>query len=213
MDGVLIDSEPFWRRAQVEVFSSVGKQLKESDCEETTGIRIDQVVEYRLPQAEPSEQQRVTEAIVDRMVELVGSEGVVRDGVLKTLRRVQELKIPCGLAASSSYRLLHATLESLELQSFFQIVHSAEEETFGKPHPAVYLNAAKKLGFEPRVCLAIEDSVNGMVSAKAARMQVLATPEKEALGDPRFSLAELCVETLDSALPNLEAAFRGGHPA
>lgn len=208
MDGVLIDSEPFWRRAQVEVFATVGKHLTESDCEQTTGIRIDHVVEFRIPDAPGEQQRKVTEQIVDRMIELVGSEGTVREGVRPVLERIQAENIPCGLATSSSYRLLNATLESLGLKSYFQIAHSAEEEEFGKPHPAVYLSAAQKLKFPPQQCLAIEDSVNGLISAKAARMQVVATPEPAGLDDPRFSLAELCTDRLDSVLTSLLNGYR-----
>lgn len=210
MDGVLLDSEPFWRKAQVEVFATVGLSLTEADCEATTGIRIDQVVEYRLPASDAPTRDRVVERIVDRMVELVSSEGVRRDGVLEMLEEMSRLGIPCGLATSSSYRLLHATLRALGLESYFQIVHSAEDEVYGKPHPAVYMAAADKLGFKPQECLAIEDSVTGMVSAKAARMQVVVTPEACALEDPRFSLADLCVASLDLAIPHVRAGYRAG---
>lgn len=208
MDGVLLDSEPFWRRAQVEVFATVGLQLSESDCEATTGIRIDQVVAYRLPLSDQTSQHAVVERIVDRMVELVGSEGVLRDGVAEALEELRELGVPLGLATSSNYRLLNATLQALGLNDTFRIVHSAEEEEHGKPHPAVYLSAASKLGFDPTHCLAIEDSINGMVSAKAARMQVVMTPEPPAMSDPRFTLAEVCVDRLDAALPQLLAGYR-----
>lgn len=208
MDGVLLDSEPFWRRAQVEVFSTVGVHLRESDCEVTTGIRIDQVVAFRLPAAEEGLRRQVVDKIVDRMVELVGSEGRLREGVSPALAELKKLGVPCGLATSSSYRLLHATLEALGLERFFRIVHSAEEEVYGKPHPAVYLSAAGKLGFSPLECLAVEDSLNGLISAKAARMQVVMTPEAGALNDPRFTLAELCVPSLELAVAQLRAGFR-----
>ena len=204
MDGVLIDSEPFWRQAEIEVFAALGKHFTEEDCAETMGIRIDEVVAYRVPEAN---QEKAVNDIIDRMVELVTEQGKPRLGVVDTIERLTELKVPCGLATSSNYRLLHATLQSLGLEEAFAIVHSAEEEHYGKPHPAVYLSAAKKLGFEPQKCLAIEDSVNGMVSAKAAKMPVVVTPEPDLYEDPRFSLAELKVERLDHALPVLEAGF------
>ena len=206
MDGVLIDSEPFWREAQLEVYASLGKTFTEQDCVETTGIRIDQVVAYRVPEAD---QEQVVRAIVDKMVQLVTERGKPLPGVVETLRAVQKLGIPCGLATSSSYRLISATLECLGLQDAFRIVHSADEEEYGKPHPAVYLSAAKKLGFEPQNCLAIEDSVNGMVSAKAAHMGVVVVPEKAAYDDCRFGLADLKVRHLEEALAALESGFSG----
>lgn len=205
MDGVLIDSEPFWRQAEVEIFSTVGVNLTLEDCAETMGIRIDEVVAYRAPHAD---QDKLVNAILDRMVDLVTEKGQPLAGAPETLARVAELGIPCGLATSSSYRLLHATLKALGMEKAFSIVHSAEEEEFGKPHPAVYMTAAKKLGFDPKVCLAIEDSVNGMVSAKAAQMPVIAAPEALVYDDPRFGLADIKVPRLDQALGAIEKGFR-----
>lgn len=204
MDGVLIDSEPFWRQAEIEVFAALGKHFTEEDCAETMGIRIDEVVAYRVPDAD---QEKAVSDIIDRMVDLVSEKGEPRPGVVEAIDHLAGLGVPCGLATSSNYRLLHATLKSLGLEQAFQIVHSAEEERFGKPHPDVYLSAARKLGFEAQHCLAIEDSINGMISAKAARMPVVVTPEPDFYNDPRFSLAELKVERLDRALPLLESAF------
>ncbi len=205
MDGVLIDSEPFWRTAQIEVFASVGKTFTEADCAETMGIRIDEVVAYRVPEADQAE---VVSRIVDRMVDLVVERGKPLPGVLKTIERFKALGVPCGLATSSRYRLLRATLSSLGLEEAFDIVHSAEDEEYGKPHPAVYLTAAQKLGFAPGHCLAIEDSVNGVISAKAAQMGVVAAPDPAHFDDPRFTLAEVKVRRLDRALPLMEASFK-----
>ena len=205
MDGVLLDSEPFWRIAQIEVFKTVGKVFTEKDCIETTGIRIDEVVAYRVPEAD---QEKVVSAIMDRMVCLVTEKGVPLPGVNQALQRLKEMDVPCGLATSSGYRLLHATLKSLGLESAFSIVHSAEEETYGKPHPSVYMTAARKLGFDPKQCLAIEDSVNGVISAKAAQMAVLAIPEEAGYEDPRVALADAKVRNLNQAIPLLEEAFQ-----
>ncbi|MFA5505956.1 MAG: hexitol phosphatase HxpB [Vulcanimicrobiota bacterium] len=204
MDGVLLDSEPFWRQAEIEVFGALGKELTEEDCMETMGIRIDEVVAYRVPDAD---QAAVVEEILDRMVELVGEHGELLPGVRETLDGLSEWGVPLGLATSSNYRLLHATLKSLSLADTFQIVHSAEEEEYGKPHPGVYLTAARKLGFAPRDCLAIEDSINGLIAARAAQMGVIAVPEKALYDDPRFALADLKLDRLDKALPLLQAAF------
>lgn len=205
MDGVLLDSEPFWRLAEIEVFRALGKEFTEEDCVETMGLRIDEVVAYRVPDAD---QEKTVNEILDRMVEMVSEQGVPLPGVQKTLARLSELQVPLGLATSSSYRLLHATLKSLGLENAFQIVHSAEDEEYGKPHPGVYMTAARKLGFEPKQCLAIEDSLNGVISAKAARMSVLAVPEEAVYNNPRFTLADLKLNSLDKAIPFLEEAFR-----
>jgi len=193
MDGILIDSEPFWRQAEMELFATVGVHLTEADCVETMGIRIDEVVALRAPHAD---QARLAQAMVDRVIELVKERGKALPGSRETLERIQHLGIPCGLATSSGYDLLNATLETLGFRDFFQIVHSAQDEVLGKPHPSVYLEAAKKLGVAPQHCLAIEDSVNGLVSAKAARMDVVAIPEAQFRRDRRFGLANWQFDTL-----------------
>jgi HAD superfamily hydrolase (TIGR01509 family) len=205
MDGVLLDSEPFWRMAEIEVFKTEGVVLTEEDCTETMGIRIDEVVAYRVPHAD---QEKMIQLIMDRMVQLVTDEGVPLRGVHETIARLKELQVPCGLATSSNYRLLHATLKSLGLEKAFSIVHSAEDEEYGKPHPSVYMTAAKKLGYDPKHCLAIEDSVNGVISAKAAQMPVIAIPEEAVYDDPRFGLADVKVRSLLDAIPILEQAFQ-----
>lgn len=188
MDGILIDSEPFWRQAEIEVFSTVGVHLTDEQCAETMGLRIDEVVLYRAP--EDHDKAALAEAIVARVEELVRERGVPLPGSREVLEWIREEGIPCGLATSSSYRLLESTLAALELREFFSVVHSAQDEIYGKPHPAVYLQAAEKLGIPPTQCLAIEDSVNGVLAAKAARMGVVAIPEAPFRNDPRFAIAD-----------------------
>ncbi len=188
MDGILIDSEPFWRQAEIEVFSTVGVHLTDEQCAETMGLRIDEVVLYRAP--EHHDKAALAEAIVARVEELVRERGVPLPGSREVLEWIREEGIPCGLATSSSYRLLESTLAALELREFFSVVHSAQDEIYGKPHPAVYLQAAEKLGIPPTQCLAIEDSVNGVLAAKAARMGVVAIPEAPFRNDPRFAIAD-----------------------
>lgn len=203
MDGILIDSEPFWRQAEIELFATVGVHLTEEDCVETMGLRIDEVVAHRAPHADQAE---LAGLIVDRVEELVRQQGEPLPGSLQVLQRVEALGLPCGLATSSSYQLLEATLETLGLKSYFQIVHSAQEEVYGKPHPAVYLSAAEKLGLPPTRCLAIEDSLNGVIAAKAARMPVVAIPEEAVRNDRRFQVADVQLDSLFELMPMLSDA-------
>lgn len=202
MDGVLIDSEPFWRQAEVEVFATVGVELTLEQCAETMGLRIDEVVAFRAPEADRAS---TAAAIVDRVEELVRAKGKPLPGARESLEAVASMGLACGLATSSSIRLLEATLETLGFRSFFEIVHSAEVEEYGKPHPSVYINAAKKLGVEPSRCFAIEDSVNGVIAAKAARLMTIAIPEPEYRCDKRFQVADFQLESLLELLPLLKS--------
>ena len=198
MDGVLLDSEPFWRRAEREIFADLGIMLTEQDCVETMGIRIDEVVRYRFGQ-HPGSYPSVAETsqrIVSRVAELVESEGRPLPGVISALEFLQEQHLPLALASASSAQLITTTLRALQLEKYFPLWHSAEGEPYGKPHPAVYLATAAKLGAPPPQCLAIEDSLNGVIAAKAARMTCVAVPESAVAGLPQFSLADATLGSL-----------------
>lgn len=192
MDGILIDSEPFWRQSEMEVFATVGLTLSEADCRQTMGLRIEEVVShwFRLRPWPGPGQDQLSRQILQRVVELLSSQGRPLPGVCQALQACLDARLPLGLASSSNYCLIEATLERLQLRDFFSVVHSAQDESWGKPHPAVYFSAAAKLGVSPLRCLAVEDSLNGVIAAKAARMPVVAIPDQEQSADPRFCLAE-----------------------
>lgn len=193
MDGVLVDSEPLWRKAEVEAFGAEGLVLTEEACKATMGLRLDEVVKMRLPNRTPAERARVEENILVRVIELVSREGLRKEGAAEAVAFARAQGVPVALASSSPLRLIRATLERLALSDAFVFVHSAESEPYGKPHPAVYLTAAARLGVAPEQCVAIEDSLRGLVSAKAASMTCIAVPEEP---DPRFALADLVLPSL-----------------
>jgi len=199
MDGVLIDSEPLWRRAEIEQFATVGLDLVEADCLETMGLRIDEAVAYwfdRAPWAGPTPDAIAT-AIVDRMVQLIEREGEPMPGVLETLDWAASSRWRLALASSSSKRLIETVLNRFDVSDHFEITRSAEDESFGKPHPDVYRSTARDLRLAPDLCVAIEDSANGVASALAAGMRCIAIPAPETRDDPRFAAATICLESLD----------------
>ncbi len=83
-----------------------------------------------------------------------------------------------------------------ELRDSFDALASAEKLPYSKPHPQVYLDCAAKLGLDPLNCVALEDSVNGMVASKAARMRSIVVPAEETRHDPRFALADVKLTSL-----------------
>ena len=191
MDGVMIDSEPLWRRAEVTCFGEVGLTLQESDCIQTTGLRIDEAVGYwfeRHPWQGASVDE-VAAKIIERMRETIHAQGEPMAGVFESIEAAQSLGWRLGLASSSPKVLIEAVLERFELTSCFEAVCSAEDEERGKPAPDVYLAAVRALALEPRDCVAIEDSANGVVSATAAGLRCIAIPEPDTRDDARFDRA------------------------
>jgi len=176
MDGLLVDSEPLWQRAEIEVFASVGVELTREACLETRGRRVDEVVRHWFERSPWTGRSvaAVRDAIVTRVVDLVRTEGTIKDGVVHALDFFAARGLPLGIASSSDYAVIEAVLDRLELRSCFAIVHSGEEEAHGKPHPDVYRGAARKLDRAPESCLALEDSPSGVASAKAAGMRCIA---------------------------------------
>lgn len=192
MDGVLIDSEPLWKIAMEEVFHSVGCSLTRKDFQKTVGLRIDEVCEYWYQQAAwtGATPKEVEERIMVRMVELIREHGEPLPGVLETTNYLREQGIKIGLATSSYTVLIDAVLETLGIRDRFDEIHSAENEQYGKPHPAVYLTVAERLNLDPMRCLVIEDSLNGIISGKAAKMKVVCIPEKTHHPEPKLLVAD-----------------------
>lgn len=192
MDGVLTDSEPLWKIAMEDVFKSVGCPLTKEDFQRTVGLRIDEVIAYWYHVApwQNASLKEVEDGIIHRMIELLTARATPLPGVVESLEFFASKGLKIGLATSSYQVLIDCILDTLQIRHFFQTVHSAEYELFGKPHPAVYLTAAKNLDLDPRRCLVIEDSLNGIISGKAARMTVFCVPEKTHHPEPKLILAD-----------------------
>ncbi len=198
MDGVLIDSEPFWRESEIEVFGRNGLHLTEADCILTTGMRIGEVTRYwfeRRPWKGPGPEILAGE-ILRGVIRRVGERGTAMPGLPQAIRLFQSHGLRLALASSSALILIDAVIDRLHLRPLFEVICSAENELNGKPHPDVYLSAAGKLGLAPGLCLAIEDSIAGIQAAKAAGMKCIAVPLPELRHDPRYNKADLILDSL-----------------
>ena len=202
MDGVLIDSEPFWYKAEQEIFPLVNVHLTDKLCSGTAGMRIDEVVEHwyeRYPWDNYSK-ETITQMIIDKMVYFISNFGEPLPGVISSLDYFKTKGYKLALASSSSYVLIDAVLKRLNIREYFDVIHSAQEEEYGKPHPAVFLTAAKKLNAPPTQCLVIEDTVNGMIAGLAAKMKVIAIPEEINKNDQRFLAATKILNSLEEVM-------------
>lgn len=198
MDGVLLDSEPFWRKSLREELAELGTQLSEQEAADTMGIRIDKVLEYRQETHGWSGKSiaEAVDSILERVVGEVRESAVLLPGVWEVIDKARESGLRIGLATSSPSRLIEAVIDALGLKEVFEVMCSAEKEEYGKPHPAIYLTTAKKLGVVPQDCLAIEDSFNGLLSAKSAQMKCIVVPEAIAAHQPGFVIADLRLQSL-----------------
>lgn len=199
MDGVLIDSEPLWREAEIEVFSSIGIELTGEMCLQTTGFRTDETVGhwYRYQPWDHISREEVGRRIEDTVCSIIDRKGFPAPGVHALLQFLNNAGVPKALASSSSPGVIDRVLTKLGLKKEFRIIYSAASEEYGKPHPAVYITTAKKLGVDPISCLAIEDSFAGLLAAKSARMKTIVIPERSNLKNPRFSIADLKLDSLE----------------
>ena len=202
MDGLLLDSEPYWKESEIEVFTSLGVPLTGEMCNTTVGKRIEEVVSHwhKLypwdTNKKDSSFEKVSENVIAKVVKLINKKGTPLEGVDYIIKFFKDRKIKTAIASSSAMIIIDAALQKFKIKKEFDAIHSAEKEQFGKPHPAVYLNTAKQLGTLPENCLAFEDSFNGLLSAKDAGMKTVAVPEKRFFNEERFSLANIKLSSL-----------------
>ncbi|WP_350261843.1 hexitol phosphatase HxpB [Pantoea sp. BJ2] len=204
MDGLLIDSEPLWDRAELDIFASLGVDItRRHELPDTLGLRIDQTVRMwfeALPWSGP-DQQEVTQRIIARALALVEETRPLLPGVELALQLCQQQGLKIGLASASPLHMLERVLEMFDLRKYFDVLASAEALPYSKPHPQVYLDAAAKLGIDPLNCVTLEDSFNGMIATKAARMRSIVVPAAEHREDARWALANVILDDLTQLKP------------
>lgn len=205
MDGLLIDSEPLWDRAELEVIAGLGVDVsRRNELPDTLGLRIDMVVDLwfaHQPWVGPGREE-VTERIIQRAISLVEEERPLLPGVRHAIALCKANGLMVGLASASPLHMLEKVLDMFELRDSFDALASAEKLPYSKPHPQVYLDCAAKLGVDPLTCVALEDSVNGMIASKAARMRSIVVPDAEHRQDPRYVLANVQLDSLEQLTRN-----------
>ncbi|CBA30271.1 hexitol phosphatase HxpB [Cronobacter turicensis] len=204
MDGLLIDSEPLWDQAELEVIATLGVDTsRRHELPDTLGLRIDLVVALwfaQQPWNGPSVDE-VTQRIITRAMTLVEEQRPLLPGVADAIALCKAQGLKVGLASASPLRMLERVLTLFDLRDQFDVLASAEHLPYSKPHPQVYLDAAAKLGVDPLCCVTLEDSVNGMVATKAARMRSIVVPAEENRSDARWALANVRLNSLTELEP------------
>jgi HAD superfamily hydrolase (TIGR01509 family) len=207
MDGVLVDSEQLWDQVREDLARERGGRWHDRAQADMMGMSSTEWSRYmhdELALAEPPEE--LNRLVVERMQERYRDGLPLIDGAVEAVRRIGD-RWPLGLASSSNRPLIDLALERMGVAELFRATVSSEEVERGKPAPDVYLEAARRLGVAAGRAAAVEDSANGIRSAKAAGMRVIAIPNphfpppEDALGqaDVRLGgLAELTPDAVES---------------
>ena len=198
MDGLLIDSEPLWKEAADSLFLTYEKQLTTAQYVSTTGLRTKEFLAYwfrhfNLPETEIAHAETI---VVNEVIKLVQQKGKPMPGVQHIFNFFQERDFKIGLASSSPPELIDLAVDLLGIKDHLQAISSASGMAYGKPHPEVYLDCARKLNTIPVACICFEDSFNGMIAAKAANMKCVVVPSLHDLQRPGWGAADLKISTL-----------------
>jgi HAD superfamily hydrolase (TIGR01549 family) len=204
LDGVLLDTEELWDQARRQLAEERGAHWPEDAQRAMMGMSSPEWSRYMhevIGLAEPPEQ---ISAEVVRRLEALYREGLpLVAGAPAAVRRIGA-DWPLGIASSSNRPLIDLFLELTQTRELFRATVSSEEVERGKPAPDVYVEAARRLGVDPESCAAVEDSENGIRSASAAGLRVIAIPNHVfPPGDEALSLADAVLGSLDELVPEV----------
>jgi HAD superfamily hydrolase (TIGR01509 family) len=204
MDGVLIDSEPVWERVRRRFVADCGGRWAADAQDRMMGMSTGEWSAYLAADFGISgltAQQAAAEVIAAMAVEYSGHLPLL-PGAVDAVRSLAG-RWPLGVASSSPRSLIETVLDTAELASAFAAVVSSEEVPRGKPAPDVYLTAASRLGVRAEACAAVEDSSNGLRSAAAAGLTVIAIPRPEyPPAADALALARLVLPSLNVLTPH-----------
>jgi len=179
MDGLLIDSEPLWTVAEVELAETLGGSWNDDIKAAIIGTRLDvavpKILEWYGVDRGPAEVAKAMDFLLARMVELFHDRLPLMPGALELVDGVRGLGVPTALVSSSYRALVDAALDSLGRHRF-DLTLAGDEVSHGKPSPEPYLLACARLGVEPSQVVIIEDAMSGVTSGEAAGATVVAVP-------------------------------------
>ena len=201
-DGVLIDSEGAWDAARRAIVTDNGGRWKAEATRAMMGMSSPEWSRYLHDELgvalAPTE---ISQRVVARLLAGYERSLPLLSGAMDAVKRVAA-RWPVGLASSANREVIDAVLAASGLAGTFAVTVSGDEVARGKPAPDIYLEAARRLGVDPQRSAAVEDSANGLRSAAAAGMVVVALPNREfPPGDDALRLASIVLSSLDELTP------------
>ena len=204
MDGVIVDSEPLWEKSERIFMHNMGLEYNPLYRDKILGLN--QKDSALLLRDTFNLKISIGEIIEERLkilLQLYKNELKLIDGIEKILSESLNENLKVGLASSSPMNIIEFVLNKFEIKKYFHSLVSGECTENGKPDPDIYIEAAKRLGTEPEKCIAVEDSINGVISAKNAGMYCVAVPDKRLPLDG-YRLADVIVDNISEiSLGNL----------
>jgi HAD superfamily hydrolase (TIGR01509 family) len=202
LDGVLLESEQVWDEARKQLTEELGGRWHDRAQRDMMGMSSIEWSRYMHDElAIELAPQAISDEVVLRLEQLYRERLPLLPGARETVERLAA-RWPLAVASSSNRPLIELVLELAGIADRFRAVVSSEEVPRGKPAPDVYLEAARRLGAEPTRCAAIEDSENGLVSARAAGMRVVAIPNRAfPPGDEALAAADIVLHSLAELTP------------
>jgi HAD superfamily hydrolase (TIGR01509 family) len=204
LDGVLVDTEELWDEARRQLVEERGGRWREEAQRAMMGMSSHEWSRYVHEElGVPDPPERISAEVARRLEELYRERLPLIPGALEAVRRLAA-RWPLAIASSSNRPLIDLFLELTGTAGLFRATVSSEEVEHGKPAPDVYIEAARRLDVDPARCAALEDSENGIRSAAAAGMKVIAVPN--AVYPPSaeaLALAAVAAASLDELRPEL----------
>ena len=204
LDGVIVDSEQVWDEVREAYAKERGGVYPRSATRDMMGMSSPEWSRYMAETLRvPGTPAEINDDVVERMLERYGEAPPLIPGAVDAVRRVAA-RWPLGIASSSNPELIEVVVRTAGLGDVFRVAVSSQEVPRGKPAPDVYLEAARRLGVDAARCGAVEDSHNGIRSAKAAGMWVVAVPnphfppDEEAMGQ-----ADVVLDSIVELTPEL----------
>jgi len=175
MDGLFLDSEPQWHQSQQEICARYSYSWDDDDQRICIGGPLSRVGDYISDIcAHDMTGPEVVNELTKMMLVKLSTKAILMPGAFAAVERVRQV-MPVALVSASPRILMDAALTTLP-EDFFQFTISADDVTRTKPFPDPYIEASKRMGFQPGSCVVFEDSLTGIASAKSAGCAVVAVP-------------------------------------
>lgn len=208
MDGLIIDSEPFWDIAESAVLTEHGLPHHLYDSSHTTGMRISDTIKFWRTQHKLSgDDTKIESMILENISALIKANGKLLPGVRELIEKAKSFGVTICIASSSPNELIKSVIDTFDLSKYISAYFSSNDCVHGKPHPEVFMKAMAYFDCKSSDSVVLEDSVSGVIAAKSASIKCIAIPSAIQYDDPRFNIADAKCLNAAEALRYLMVEF------